>query len=238
MGFNVGKLVGSISKGSGGIPDPVSAAIGTVGAIAGAFSSGGGTNVADSKRLARYNMELNKEYTTWLNENSYSQMRKGLENANYNPLMALGASPQQGSVGGSTATENGQVNPLNAITALNTVANTKNLNANSNLQNQQAETEIAKRENLKADTGMKLVDTMYKKGMVTWQERQNYADLVLKHTQSMMNTASAKYTNERSRGFHYSESHTNTAQSHSWHAGPFGTSDGETPFSRSYSKSW
>lgn len=156
-----------------------------IGALGSMFSHGGGTDISASKELARYNMNLNKQYTQWLNENNYSFMRKGLEKADYNPMLALGASPQQGSLAPSTAVEGNQVNPLNAVSALNTAANTR-------LQEQQAETEIAKRENLKADTGMKLVDKLYKEGLIKWQDRQNYADLVLKNTTSQMNSANAK----------------------------------------------
>lgn len=184
-----------------------------VGAIGSMFSRGGGTDVAASKELSRYNMELNKDYTQWLNENGYRQMRKGLENADYNPMLALGASPQQGSIAASTAVEGNQVNPLNAVSALNTVANTK-------LQEQQAETEFAKRENLKADTGMKLVDRLYKEGLIKWQDRQNYADLVLKNTQSQMNVANTKYTNERARGYSESDSHSYSGNGN-FGVGPF-----------------
>lgn len=164
------------------------------------FSHGGGTSVYKTNKIATHNMNLNKQYTQWLNENGYSQMRKGLETANYNPMLAVGATPQQGSVASSPATESNAINPLNAVAAMNTAANT-------HLQEQQAETEIAKRENLKADTGVKLVDKLYKDGLIKWQDRQQYADMVMKHTTSMLNTANAKYNNERARGFSESKSY-------------------------------
>lgn len=105
-------------------------AVGLLGGFSGS-SNASGFSLADTKRLTDYNIEKNKEYTQWLNENSYSQMRLGLENAGYNPLMALGATPQQGSVGvnpinsGSTASFNGQ----EAFNALAQIAALKKLEA-------------------------------------------------------------------------------------------------------------
>lgn len=156
-----------------------------LGGIGSMFSFGGGTSLKKSKELARYNMDLNKEYTEWLNKNNYSFMREGLENADYNPMLALGASPQQGSVANSPASESMSFNPAGMAAMMNTVANTR-------LQEQQAETELTKRENLKADTGLKLVDKLYKEGLIKWQDRQMYADLVMKQTTSQLNTANSK----------------------------------------------
>lgn len=88
--------------------------------------SSGGTDIGASMSLMRYQTDLQKEYSQWLNENSYSQMRTGLENAGYNPLLAVGATPQQGQVGmanavsGNTASFSG----LQAAQALKVLADT------------------------------------------------------------------------------------------------------------------
>ncbi|QXN75184.1 DNA pilot protein [Microvirus mar37] len=197
-GYNMGLgnlLKGGISgAGAGAAFGPHGAAIGAalgVGAsLLGGFNSasGGGTSIAGSKALMDHQLSLNKDYTKWMNENGYSQMRTGLENAGYNPILALGASPASGSVGIANATEGTSAKGV----TLNNLASIMNTTANTKLQEQQAETEFAKRVNLSADTGLKLADTMYKKGLIKWQDLQNYAELALKRSSSAMNTASAK----------------------------------------------
>lgn len=113
IGKFAGNALGGLIGGLGGSSNPV------------------GFSFDDTKRLTDYNIQKNKEYTQWLNENSYSHMRLGLENAGYNPLMALGATPQQGSVGvnpinsGSSASFNGQ----EAFSALAQIAGLKKIEA-------------------------------------------------------------------------------------------------------------
>lgn len=115
-------------------------AIATVGSIVGgvATSRGGGTSVYKTNKIATHQMELNKQYTQWLNENGYSQMRKGLETAGYNPILATGATPQQGTMSAPMATESTTARSvnLNDIVGLtNTQASTDNIKANTNATN-------------------------------------------------------------------------------------------------------
>lgn len=90
------------------------------------FGSTGSTSVFKSNQIANHQFNLQKNYTKWLNENGYSQMRTGLEAAGYNPLLAVGATPQSGTVGlgsavsGNTATFDGS----KVVDALNTMAST------------------------------------------------------------------------------------------------------------------
>lgn len=188
----VGTAVGKVATTAGKIGSAVLPHIGTFGSLLGSFghSSGGGLDVAGNMQLMRYQTDLNKEMTQWQNENQWKFMRKGLEDANYNPLLALGASPSTGNVGLATGSES----TSSSSVGLNGLASIMNTAANTKLQEQQALTEYSKRVNLSADTGLKLVDTMYKKGLIKWQDVQNYAELAMKKSSAALNTASAKYT--------------------------------------------
>lgn len=97
-----------------------------LGGLLGGSSGSSNDTTGQSMALMRYQTDLQKEYSQWLNENSYTHIRTGLENAGYNPLLAVGATPQSGTVGlgsagsGNTASFDGQ----KAIEALNTMADT------------------------------------------------------------------------------------------------------------------
>lgn len=96
------------------------------GLLGGSSGSSVGFDINASKELMDYQDKLTREQSQWLNENSYTHMRTGLEKAGYNPLLAVGATPQNGSVGlgapmsSNTASYDGQ----KAIEALNTMADT------------------------------------------------------------------------------------------------------------------
>lgn len=66
-------------------------------------SSSSGIGIGASKELMDYQYELQNRQTQWLNENSYSQLRTGLERAGYNPLLAMNASPQSSALGVASA---------------------------------------------------------------------------------------------------------------------------------------
>lgn len=103
------------------------------GLFGGSSGSSVGYDINSSKELMRYQDELTRNQTQWLNENSYKQMRTGLENAGYNPLMALGATPQAGSVGlGSPMSSNtANYSGADAISSLLNMANIANVQADT-----------------------------------------------------------------------------------------------------------
>lgn len=101
-----------LSKAGGKIASSLgSKAFGNVAGLAGSLlggfnsASGGGLDIAGSKVLMDYQAKLNREMTQWQNENQWKFMRTGLENADYNPLLALGATPASGAVGIATGSE-------------------------------------------------------------------------------------------------------------------------------------
>lgn len=68
-------------------------------------SSGGGTSVPMSKELMRFQSDQWRGNTQWFNENGYKFLRQGLINADYNPILAIGAQPLNGAMPSATATE-------------------------------------------------------------------------------------------------------------------------------------
>lgn len=69
------------------------------------FSQGGGTNVADSIGLMNHQSSLWRQNTEWFNKNGYKYLREGLINADYNPLLAIGAQPLNGEMPNAMATD-------------------------------------------------------------------------------------------------------------------------------------
>lgn len=68
-------------------------------------SSGGGTSVPMSKELMKFQSDQWRGNTQWFNENGYKFLRQGLINADYNPILAIGAQPLNGTMPTATATE-------------------------------------------------------------------------------------------------------------------------------------
>lgn len=69
------------------------------------FSRGGGTSVPMSKELMRFQSDQWRGNTQWFNENGYKFLRQGLINADYNPILAIGSSPLDGSMPNATASQ-------------------------------------------------------------------------------------------------------------------------------------
>ena len=139
----IGSAIGKVGAGIGKVGAKVGGFLaknaGTIGNVAGGLLGGlnlgssGGTDVGASKALMDYQFGLQKDYTQWLNENQWQQMRTGLENAGYNPLMALGATPASGAIGmGSAVSGNtAQFSGLDAVSALSGLANISNVQADT-----------------------------------------------------------------------------------------------------------
>lgn len=112
---------------------------GAMSALGGLFGGkSGGTDIGASMALMNHQVALQKDYTQWLNENQYSQMRTGLESAGYNPLLAVGgATPSSGAVGIANATSGNtaQFDGLKALQGLLTSAQIANVKADTDMKN-------------------------------------------------------------------------------------------------------
>lgn len=87
--------------------------------------------------------------TEWFNDNGYSMLRKGLEKAGYNPLMALGAQPVSGAtVSGSAMEERSNASSLGMsglpLTSQAYKAQLRNVNADSLLKSAQTDETISR----------------------------------------------------------------------------------------------
>lgn len=162
---------------------------------------GGGTDIGSSKKLMKWQADLWKENTAWYNDNviahAYKTTRNSLEEAGYNPLMALsnGAMYDQGAMPNASANSSAkgismnqlvgsQIANTNADTMLKG-AQTEQATSSSNLLNQQRETEyfntqIKEIQKRQEEIREKLLDKD-----LSWKDRLNYAEMLnkLKQTQ-------------------------------------------------------
>lgn len=68
-------------------------------------SYGGGTSVSKSIKLMDHQNALWRSNLKWQNLNQYKYMRQGLMDADYNPLLALGANPATGEMPSAVAND-------------------------------------------------------------------------------------------------------------------------------------
>lgn len=111
---------------------------------------------------------------------SPNAMRKGLESAGYNPILALGNTNAyaKGGVGGSPTPSTLGSEAVNAYQQNKAVnANVEATNAETNLKNEQALTEQAKREQMRFQNAMTDVETHLKQKDLSSYERRLYTQL-------------------------------------------------------------
>lgn len=139
------------------------------------FSSGG-SDPAKQSAYWRTNYK-------WANLNGYSFMRQGLEKADYNPLLAIGAQPQQAPM--PTADSNMSISadlvgagnsagytPQGKAQIENLSANTGQQNANATKLYQEALTQDNVRNNLDADTNYKHAMALATNEKLPWEIRK------------------------------------------------------------------
>lgn len=173
-----------------------------------------GLNKWDTDWLYQQQSDRWRANTDWFNNYGYSQMRAGLERAGYNPLMALGATPQSGAtVSGAVMDERTNASSFNAsgipLGAQALKAQMRNVNADTTLKNAQTEEnlsrsnleitqkllndkELSYKDKLMASQviGVEL-DNMYKRALT-----QNVsADTAFKRSQGVMSNAQIKQIN-------------------------------------------
>lgn len=161
------------------------AGIGALGGIGGGILSSV-SSARSAKRAYKYSLKL-QQHQYDLNQRalreSPSASREGYVNAGYNPLLALGSNGMGFNSGASmTPTENnlaGDVsNGVNSAIAMKQAdASISNVNANSALQVEQAETERAKRVNLQFQNAMLDVQKHLADKDLSSYDRRFYANL-------------------------------------------------------------
>lgn len=114
------------------------------GPISAGFSAGGGTDLDASVKLLGAQSSFWKKNTRWLNENGWQMMRQGLINGDYNPLLAVSREPLSGALPTGSATDGtiGFNGGYDASAGYN--ASTARMNANADIQNKNAQTELIK----------------------------------------------------------------------------------------------
>ncbi|UPW41782.1 DNA pilot protein [Peromfec virus RodF7_10] len=157
--------------------DPASAAIGAAGGVVGSIISAASASHSAykaykySKKLQQNQYDLNRQAL----REQYQNSRYSLEQAGYNPLLAVGSSAQGVSTGATQSpSENvdgvGVVN--SALNAMQTKAQVENTKANTSLQNQQAETEKSKRVQMEFENARNEVETkLRQKDLDSYDER-------------------------------------------------------------------
>lgn len=129
-----------------------------------------------SRLLQEHQYELNRKAL----REQYQNSRYSLEQAGYNPLLAVGASAQGVSTGATQSpSENidGSAVVNSALSAAQVGAQIKNTNANSALASQQAETENAKRIQMQFQNAMTDVETKLKQKDLDTYDKRFYANL-------------------------------------------------------------
>lgn len=177
------------------------------------FGGGGGTNVGDSANLMTHQANLWKDNTKWYNENilahAYKLTRSSLEEAGYNPLMALnnGALTGQGPMPNAIATQNektttigrlasAQESNIRADTLLKKAQEQETMSS-AKLKNQMKETEIMKTNLTYTQNEISKVEREIQQGNLNWQEREkqiNYRNMLI-NTEATQKQATASLMN-------------------------------------------
>lgn len=164
----------------------------------GSFSKSQGTDVGASMALMAYQNQLAKDSFKWQNENGYKFMRKGLVDADYNPLLAIGASPIQGQMPNAIASGDS----LSMDFASGKQANTASRLADAQIGNIQANTaktaeetlnQSYVRQNLQSNTQLQTAMAIATNEKLPYEIRKLAAEQVELQTRSNLNAVNAAY---------------------------------------------
>lgn len=208
------------------VANMLSAGLGTVGNLAGGFVSNAHNRASQwrafnmQRFLQQQQAELNYNYSMQSARNLPTAQRTGLENAGYNPLLALGGFNSSTSFAGtgSAAMTPGsdfsglgragdsvresykvfhQQQRLNEKTIDHMDSQIDNTNANTFLAEQQAETEQQKRNLMFTQEALNNIEYQLKHKDLEWYERRQLTELetMLRNSNSMMIGAQAQMNN-------------------------------------------
>lgn len=172
------------------------------------FSKGGGTDIGSSKELMKYQSDQWRGNTQWFNENGYKFLRQGLINADYNPILAIGASPLSGEMPNATAQQGTESFGFNATPSANKQANTAEKianstislnNANAQKASEEALTQGNYRANLDSQTALNNIETIWKNESMPLQLKMLETQVELNKYMSANYSANTAKTQEETR---------------------------------------
>lgn len=174
-------------------------------------SSGGGTNVPLSKELMQFQSDQWRGNTEWFNKNGYKFLREGLINADYNPILAIGSSPLDGSMPNATAVDGTRASSFNMDGAASSQAATARKmsdsqimvnKANANKIAEEALTQQNVRNNLDSQAVLNLLQSERIQKLLPYDVQKSIAEIaVLDSTANLQNTNAAyvPYNSESGR---------------------------------------
>lgn len=166
------------------------------------FSKGGGTDLQGSRYLMELQSSLWRDNTKYLNEEGWKQMRQGLINADYNPLLAIGSSPATGSMPSAVATEGTNSVGFNMSPSANMQANTARKisdsqimvnKATANKTAEEALTQQNVRNNLDSQALLHLLQSEEIQRLLPYKEQKMLADIAVADSIVNLNGVNAAY---------------------------------------------
>lgn len=166
------------------------------------FSKGGGTDVGASKDLMKYQSDTWRSNTEWFNQNGYKFLREGLINADYNPILAIGASPLSGEMPNATAQQGTESFNASMTPSANMQANTaKKLSesqimvnkATANKTAEEALTQENLRNNYDSQSLLNMLQSERIQKLLPYDVQKAIAEIALLNSTSVLNGVNAAY---------------------------------------------
>lgn len=165
-------------------------------------SSGGGTNVPLTKELMQFQSDQWRSNTEWFNKNGYKYLRDGLIAADYNPILAIGSSPLDGTMPNATAVDGTRSSSFNYDGAATAQASTaRKLSDSQILVNKNTADKIAEetktqenvRNNLDSQSLLNLLQSEEIRRLLPFKERKLLADILVADSTARLNNTTAEY---------------------------------------------
>lgn len=188
------------------------------------FSKGGGTSIPMSYELMDHQSKLWKDNTEWFNKKGYSMLRQGLIDADYNPLLAIGATPLSGEMPNATATSGTESFGFNMSPSANKQANTAEKmadsqisvnNAQANKLSEEALSQLNYRNNLDSQSALNNIQAIWENESLPYRIKALQTEIELhKYMSANYNANTAKTNEERKYVKDYADAAQTTAKAH------------------------
>lgn len=167
-------------------------------------TNGGGTSVPMSKELMQFQSDQWRGNTEWFNKNGYKFLRQGLIDADYNPILAIGSSPLNGTMPTATATEGTTASgrtfnwkgaeSLNAHTARKVGDSQIMVNkATASKTAEEALTQQNVRNNLDSQSLLNMLQSEEIQRLLPYKEQKMLAEIAVADSLSNLNNVTAEY---------------------------------------------